>query len=135
MQPCVMLSVPGIGTAVACAKVILSNVLVPVLVSVPVPVPVPGTPLGQQIMITLCSLQIESGSRRHLLEFPNERILYITKSWITDMRDFMAANEVSMEVTKAQIVPLCREGDRYLMDDIRILECFNNDDLYDLNAC
>jgi len=47
----------------------------------------------------------------------------------------MAANKVLMEVTKARIVPLCREGDRYLMDDIRILECFDDKDLYDLNAC
>jgi hypothetical protein len=40
-----------------------------------------------------------------------------------------------MEVTQAKIVPLSREGDCHLMDRFRELGCFDDDELYHINAC
>jgi len=40
---------------------------------------------------------------------------------------------MKLEVTKAKVLPLCGEGDRYLMDDFRGLQNLDNSDLYDIN--
>jgi len=49
------------------------------------------------------------------------------------MREFMAQNHLKLEVTKAKVLPLCRDGDQYLMDDFRTLQNLDDSDLYDIN--
>ena len=87
------------------------------------------------IMIALRFLQIEAGSGHHLLEAPSIEIPYLTPCWITSMREFIAMNQIKLEVTDAQLVPLSRENDRYLMDDFRHLHIFDDADLSDINLC
>ena len=45
----------------------------------------------------------------------------------------MAENSMQFQVAQARLVPLCREGDRYLMDDFQQLQLFDDEDLYDIN--
>jgi len=40
---------------------------------------------------------------------------------------------MKLEVTKAKVLPLCREGDRYLMDDFCGLPSLDDSDLYGIN--
>jgi len=69
------------------------------------------------MLIELHHLQLESGSGFHLLEAPAIRIHFLTPCWVTQMWDFMVNNRIKLEVTKVKVLPLSREGDRYLMDD------------------
>ena len=62
--------------------------------------------VGELIMIALRFLHIEAGSSHHLLEAPSIEILYLTPCSITSMREFMAMNQIKLEVTDAQLVPL-----------------------------
>jgi len=91
------------------------------------------TSVGNMMLIELRHLQLESGSGFHLLEAPAMRIPFLTLCWTTAMQDFMAENQMKLEVTKAKVLPLCREGDRYLMDDFRALQNLDDADLYDIN--
>ena len=90
-------------------------------------------PVSNLLLIELQQLQLESGSGLHLLENPTEWIPYLTASWITSMWDFMAENNIQLKVVQARLVPLCRAGDRYLMDDFWQLQMFDDKDLYDIN--
>ena len=47
----------------------------------------------------------------------------------------MAMNQIKLEVTDAQLVPLSRENDRYLMDDFQQLHIFDDAELSDINIC
>jgi hypothetical protein len=91
--------------------------------------------VGELMLIELRALQIESGCGHHLLEAPSIDIPYLTPCWIHSMRQFMAENRLKLEVTQAKKIPLCRERDRYLMDDFRHLNIFSDSDLYDINRC
>jgi len=49
------------------------------------------------------------------------------------MRDLMAENRLKLEVTKAKVLPLCRDSDRYLMDNFHALQNLDDEDLYNIN--
>ena len=51
------------------------------------------------------------------------------------MHEFMAMNQIKLEVTNAQLAPLSQENDRYLMDDFSQLHIFDNADLFNINLC
>jgi hypothetical protein len=46
--------------------------------------------VGNMITIELHSLQMESGSGLHLLEFPSDHVPYLTPCWLTSLHDFLA---------------------------------------------
>ena len=45
----------------------------------------------------------------------------------------MVSNRLKLEITKAKVLPLAQENDRYLMDDFRQLQNLDAEDLYDIN--
>jgi len=87
-----------------------------------------STSVGNKMLIELHHLQLESGSG-----YPSIQIPYLTPCWITAMREFMAQNHLKVEVTKAKVLPLCRDGNRYLMDDFQTLQNLDDSDLDDIN--
>jgi len=91
------------------------------------------TSVSNMMLIKLRHLQLESGSGFHLSEALAMRIPFLTPCWMMAMQEFMAKNCMKFEVTKAKVLPLCREGDRYLMDDFRALQNLTDADLYDIN--
>ena len=90
--------------------------------------------VGKMMHILLQTQQVESGVGWLLLMDPTYPLPYITASWITYMRDFLAANDMQLEVTKAKTIPLSCKGDCYLMEEIQ-KRVTSPTDLYDINLC
>ena len=96
--------------------------------------------VGNLIIIALQCLQLEVGCSFHILECPDEYLPYITSCWLTSILIGFPASvairhKISLEVTSARLIPICRANDRHLMDDFHALRIFDNDQLYDLNLC
>jgi hypothetical protein len=62
--------------------------------------------VGNMITIELCSLQMESGSERHLLEFPSDHFPYLTPCWLIFLHTFLAHHNIKLEYTDANILEL-----------------------------
>jgi hypothetical protein len=70
------------------------------------------TETGRMIMIALQSLLMEAGILAHLLTNPTPLLVYTEPCWISATRDFMAANQLSLQFTKSWNFRLARDHDR-----------------------
>jgi hypothetical protein len=80
------------------------------------------TETGRMIMIALQSLQMEAGISTHLLTDPTPLLVYTEPCWISATRDFMAANQLSLQFTTSWNFRLAHDHDAFLMD----LFCLRN---------
>jgi hypothetical protein len=80
--------------------------------------------VGNLILIVLRSLQLESG----------ERVPYIMECWLTLIRDFISRSKITIKVASARLVQMSREHDCHVMDAIRQLEIYDDQQLFDINA-
>lgn len=90
--------------------------------------------VGNLILIALRSLQLESGCGFHLLKCPSVWVPYITKCWLTSIWDFISRNKIKIKVASACLVRTSRKHDCHVMDAIQMLELYNDQQLFDINA-
>jgi hypothetical protein len=92
------------------------------------------TETGRMIMIALQSLQMEAGISAHLLTDPTPLLVYTEPCWISATRDFMAANQLSLQFTKSWNFRLARDHDVFLMDFFCLRNFWCDSDMKDINA-
>ncbi len=91
--------------------------------------------VGNLILIALWSLQLESGCGFHLLKCcPSVWVPYITKCWLTSIRDFISRNKIKIKVASACLVQTSIKHNCHVMDAIQMLELYNDQPLFDINA-
>jgi hypothetical protein len=90
--------------------------------------------VGNLMIISLHSLQLESGCRFHLLENPSEWVSYITSCWVTSIQEFLDQSNIKIKVMSTWLVHASQEQDRYIMHEIWKLGIYDNSHLFDLNA-
>jgi hypothetical protein len=90
--------------------------------------------VGNLILIALQSLQLESGCGFHLLKCPSVWVPYITECWLTLIQDFISQNKIKIKVPSGFLVQTSREHDCHVMDAIQMLELYNDQQLFDINA-
>ena len=71
---------------------------------------------GKLILISLHSLQLEAGTKSHLLADPLPKMSYLTQCWISALRDFLRQHQTQIHVTDAWNFTLPRVNDKFLMD-------------------
>lgn len=68
------------------------------------------------LQISLQSSHQERGSKLPVLSFPNRTPKLLTKTWATNIWDFMTENNLSLIIPEIQTIPVLRQGDVHLMD-------------------
>ena len=93
-----------------------------------------GTIPGTLITISLQTAQLEAGSTSLLLTDPTPFLPYLTDSWITSVRNFLRANQLSLQFSKNWNFRLARVNDQMIMDSFRHCNRFTPTDLLNVNA-
>lgn len=70
---------------------------------------------GKMIMINLHMMQQEAGVDFPLLEHPSEPVPYITTTWLTSVRDFLADHNIKITITDQPGLTLQSTNDEFIM--------------------
>ena len=66
--------------------------------------------------------QREAGVAFHLLEKPSNYISYLTPSWVLSIRQFMANNNLHLEVSDLHLDPSQSTTDKYIMQQCHLVD-------------
>jgi hypothetical protein len=91
-----------------------------------------GTEVGKLILISLGHSQKEAGISPLLFEIPNLHIPYLTKTWLTSIRQYMLQHNLTFTFTENYGMLLKSKHDKYIMD-LKALERLSEDDQIDIN--
>ena len=75
---------------------------------------------GNLICLNIDYSQREAGVAFHLLEKPSNYISYLTPSWVLSIRQFMANNNLHLEVSDLHLDPLKSTTDEYIMQQCHL---------------
>ena len=84
--------------------------------------------------ISLRIAQLESGQEEHLLLHPEIQIPYLTKSWVTDMRNFMEKHNLQIETSNQWSPHTSCQNDEMIMTAL-IQKGVSKYKQYHINAC
>ncbi len=93
-----------------------------------------STEVGNLILISLATLQMEAGTAAPLLTDPTINLSYLPQCWLSSIQEFMRINQLQLQMASSWNFPIPRGGDQFLMDVFRCSKAFSAQDLVNLNA-
>lgn len=74
--------------------------------------------VGKMMRISHDAAQVEAGVGFDILRKPDKELPYLTSCWITSMREYLATYSMAIETSGVNLIPLCCEGDKYIMEAV-----------------
>ena len=62
--------------------------------------------------------QLSAGTSKQVLEYPNERINYVSSTWLRDLLHFMVRNNIKIITKKYTSIEIQRRNDKCIMDEV-----------------
>jgi hypothetical protein len=92
-----------------------------------------GHKVGNVMLISYRTLQLEAGVHFALLEQPHKPIPYLTSCWFTSLREFCNAHDITINVKENQVLTPSRANDQSLMEIALASKSFTPQELIDIN--
>jgi hypothetical protein len=92
-----------------------------------------GHKVGNVMLISLCTMQIEAGVHFHLLEQPHKPLPYLTSCWFTSLRSFCGIHDITIQIKANQVCAPSRSYDQSLMEIAIDSKAFTTQELTDIN--
>ena len=70
------------------------------------------------IQSILSFYQLSAGTFKQVLEYPNERINYVSSTWPRDLLHFMTRNNIKIITKKYMSIEIQRRNDKCIMDEL-----------------